>query len=158
MQKISQIWRNTLQINTHYLAVNIVLVMQGREQMKNFGRVKKNQVLYLITWVQSSNNVNIASFIVRQEIVKRVKPYTDGKYIKSSFINHQKNYSRILRTKRRFWKKIKELPLSAKTVKDRSYKMFSYITNQQFKDHKLVSALSIAVDEYCDINYISIFV
>jgi hypothetical protein len=31
--------------------------------------------------VQSSNTVNIASFVVSQEIAKRGKPYTDGDYI-----------------------------------------------------------------------------
>jgi hypothetical protein len=41
-------------------------------------------------WIQSSNNVNIASFVVSQEIAKRGKPYTDGEYIKSCFVNASK--------------------------------------------------------------------
>ncbi|KAJ1190625.1 hypothetical protein NDU88_007363 [Pleurodeles waltl] len=32
-------------------------------------------------WMQSSNNVNIAIFVVSQEIAKRGKPYTDSEYI-----------------------------------------------------------------------------
>lgn len=59
----------------HHLAINIPLVMGGREQLRNLRSVKKNQVLYLIIGC-------IASFIVSQEIAKRGKPYTDGEYIK----------------------------------------------------------------------------
>ncbi|GFW01827.1 general transcription factor II-I repeat domain-containing protein 2 [Trichonephila clavipes] len=53
------------------------------------------------------------------------------------------------------------LPLSAKTIKDRTIKMCSNITTQHIEDLKLVSALSIAVDESCDINHtaqVSLFV
>jgi hypothetical protein len=53
---------------------------------------------------------------------------------------HPKSYSGILRTRQKFLKQIKELPLSAKTVKDRTVKMSSNITNQQIEDLKLVSA------------------
>ncbi|XP_071035196.1 protein FAM200C-like [Parasteatoda tepidariorum] len=56
---------------------------------------------------------------------------------------------------------MKELPLSAKTIKDRTIKMCSNIITQHIEDLKLVSALSIVVDESCDINdtaHVSLFV
>ncbi|XP_031331198.1 general transcription factor II-I repeat domain-containing protein 2-like [Photinus pyralis] len=112
-------------------------------------------------WSQSSNNVNIASFIISQEIAKRGKPYTDGEYIKSCFINASEELFRDFKNKEEILKKIRELPLSAKTVKDRAAKMSSNITNQQHEDLKMVSALAIAVDESCDINdtaQVSLFV
>lgn len=81
-------------------------------------------------WVQSSNYVNFASFAVSLEIAKRGKPYTDGEYIKQCFISASEELFRDFKSKEEILKKIKELPLSAKTVKDRTAKMSSNITNE----------------------------
>ncbi|GFU90205.1 general transcription factor II-I repeat domain-containing protein 2 [Trichonephila clavipes] len=101
-------------------------------------------------WMQSSSNINMASLGFSQEIAK--KPYTDGEYIKNCFINASEELSQDFKSKADILKIIKELPLCAKTIKDRTIKMCSNKTTQHIKDLKLVSALSIAVDESCDIN------
>ncbi|GFW96528.1 SCAN domain-containing protein 3 [Trichonephila clavipes] len=94
----------------------------------------------------------MASFVFSPEIAKRGKPYTDGEYIKNCFINASEELFQDFKNKADILKRIRELPLSAKTIKDRTIKMCSNITTQYIKDLKLVSALTIAVDESCDIN------
>ncbi|GFW64993.1 general transcription factor II-I repeat domain-containing protein 2A [Trichonephila clavipes] len=94
----------------------------------------------------------MASFVFSQEIAKRWKPYTDGEYIKNCFINAYEELFRDFKNNSDILKRIKELPLSAETIKDQTIKMCSSITTQHIEDRKLVSALSIAVDESCDIS------
>ncbi|GFS68209.1 general transcription factor II-I repeat domain-containing protein 2A [Trichonephila clavipes] len=94
-------------------------------------------------------------------LAKRGKPYIDGEYIKNCFINASEELFQDFKNKADILKRVKELPLSAKTIKDRTIKMCSNITIQHIEDLKLVSALSIVVDESCDINdtaQVSLFV
>ena len=68
---------------------------------------------------------------------------------------HPKNHFGNFKNKEDTIRKIKHLPLSVKTINDRSNKMSANITEQLIEDVKLASVISIAVNEFYDISDIS---
>ncbi|XP_066471497.1 protein FAM200C-like isoform X2 [Tiliqua scincoides] len=110
--------------------------------------------------VKSANSTTYASFVATQEMVRHGKPFTDGEYIKESFIKISEHLFTDFKNKSEIVQKIRDMPLSAKTVKDRTLKMAENITRQQIKDINSAVAYSIACvesKEKGDIEQIALF-
>lgn len=75
------------------------------------------------------------------------RPFKDGEYMKESF-----KQTKRIKNKREIVLKIRDMPLSAKTVKDRTTKITANITSQQVDDIISAPAYSIACDESSDVN------
>ena len=69
-----------------------------------------------------------------------------------SFIKMSEHLFSDFKNKTEIIQKIKDMPLSAKIVKERAIKMANNITDQQIKDINSAPAFSIACDEWCDVT------
>lgn len=110
--------------------------------------------------IKSANSTTYASFVAAREIVRHGKPFTDGEYMKESFIKISEHLFTDFKNKTEIVQKIREMPLSAKTVKYRTVKMAENITKQQTKDINSAAAYSIACDaskDKSDIEQIALF-
>ena len=88
------------------------------------------------------------------------KPFTDGEYVKESFLKISEQLFVDFKNKCEIVQKIREMPLSAKTVRDRTIKMAENITKQQIKDINSAATYSIACDvskDKNDIEQIALF-
>lgn len=72
--------------------------------------------------------------------------------MKDAFIKISEHQLSNFKNKQEIVRKIKEMPLSAKTVRDRTIKMAENVTSKQIEDINLAQAFSIACDESRDVN------
>ncbi|GFX23159.1 uncharacterized protein TNCV_2933231 [Trichonephila clavipes] len=88
------------------------------ERKKAVDELQKQQSSSILSnWTQSTNNVNLASFAVSLEIAKKGKPFTDSEYVNDCFIRASEELFRDFKNKSEISEKIKDLPLSAKTIR-----------------------------------------
>ena len=64
-------------------------------------------------WMKSANSTTYASFVAAQEIVRHGKPFTDGEYMKESFIKISEHLFADFKNKSEIVQKIRDMPLSA---------------------------------------------
>ncbi|XP_059835935.1 general transcription factor II-I repeat domain-containing protein 2A-like [Hypanus sabinus] len=127
--------------------------LDGDERKKAVSELMRKVDLsknYFKKWMKSGKSTTYASFVSAQEIVRHGKQFTDGEYIKESFIKISEHLFTDFKNKSEIVQKIRHMPLSAKTVKDRTIKMAEDITRQQIKDINSAVAYSIACDESKD--------
>ncbi|XP_017778372.1 PREDICTED: general transcription factor II-I repeat domain-containing protein 2 isoform X1 [Nicrophorus vespilloides] len=101
---------------------------------------------------KASRDTTVASFVATQELVKRGKPFTDGEYLKDCFIKMSEYLFCDFENRSQIITKIKDMPLSAKVVRDRTIRMAEDITIQQVIDLNSAPLFSIACDQLCDVD------
>lgn len=63
-------------------------------------------------WIKTANPTTCASFVAAQEIVKHGRPFTDGEYLKETFIKISEHLFPDFKNKDEILQNIKNMPLS----------------------------------------------
>ena len=100
---------------------------------------------------------NSASFAGSLAIVTNGKPFTDGEYAKIFMPDVANKLFEDFSNKDRIMKRIKDMPLSAKTVYNRTIMMANQVEETQLKDINAAAYFSLALDESRDVSHLSQF-
>uniref|UniRef100_A0A3Q3DRZ8 HAT C-terminal dimerisation domain-containing protein n=1 Tax=Hippocampus comes TaxID=109280 RepID=A0A3Q3DRZ8_HIPCM len=107
-------------------------------------------------WTQQGD-WNSASFAAAFAIVRNGKPFTDGEYAKAFMLDVANELFDDFSDKDKITKRIKDMPLSARTVHDRTIMMSNQIEARQVKDINAAPVFSLALDESTDVSNLSQF-
>jgi hypothetical protein len=102
--------------------------------------------------LKKSDNLVSASFDVAKSIAVRGKPFSDGDFIKMSWLDCADNLFQDFDNKDAIIQRIKDLSISRNTVKERILNMNSNIENQLIHDLNQSSFFSICIDESTDLT------
>ncbi|XP_060864294.1 SCAN domain-containing protein 3-like [Metopolophium dirhodum] len=146
----------TSSVKRHYETNHNFLLKKTNEEQKEYilQAIKNNnlQTNTLIKFVGSNSNIVAASSAVSNVIAKRGKPFCDGEYIKDLMLETAPFLFEDFSNKDKIMQRIKDLPITRNTVKDRILKISENITNQQFADFKYCNVFLICLYESTDIT------
>uniref|UniRef100_A0A673CGC6 HAT C-terminal dimerisation domain-containing protein n=1 Tax=Sphaeramia orbicularis TaxID=375764 RepID=A0A673CGC6_9TELE len=97
------------------------------------------------------------SFAGSLAIVRNRKPFTDGEYAKTFMLDVANELFDDFSDKDKIIKRIKDMPLSARTVHNRTIMMAKQVEDTQVKDINAAPYFSLALDESTDISHLSQF-
>ncbi|KAK7938605.1 hypothetical protein WMY93_001931 [Mugilogobius chulae] len=100
---------------------------------------------------------NSASFAGSLAIVRNGKPFTDGDFAKAFMLDVANELFDDFANKDKIIKRIKDMPLSARTVHDRTMMMSNQVEERQVKDLNTAPYFSLALDESTDVSHVSQF-
>ena len=96
-----------------------------------------------------------ANFVGALAIVKNGKPFTDGEFAKNLMLDVANELFDDFPNKDKIIKSIKDMPLSARTVHDRTILMANQVEETQIKDINKSEYFSLALDESTDVCHIA---
>ena len=106
----------------------------------------------LKVFATAKDHATKASYHIANCIAKRGKPFSDGEYIKEPFICSSDVLFDGLPNKETIKSRIKDIPISARSVERRIEEMAENVRAQQTGGLKEAMVFSVALDESVDVN------
>ena len=116
--------------------------------MSRYGK----QANSLKIFATAKNHGTEASFRISHCIGKHGKPFTDGEYIKEAFLSSSEVLFEGLPNQETIKSRIRDIPISARSVERRIEEMAENVRAQQTAGLKDAVVFSVALDESVDVN------
>lgn len=110
------------------------------------------QASSLKVFTTAKNHGTEASYRIAHCIAKHGKPFTVGEFIKEAFVSCSDAFFESLPNKETIKSRIKDIPVSARSVQRRIDEMAENVRAQQTAGLKDAAVFSIALDESVDVN------
>lgn len=112
----------------------------------------KKQTVILSQAVGMKSKATECSYKIAQCVALNGKPFTDGEYIKEAFLSGAEVLFRDLKNKDIILSRIREIPVSARSVERRISDLAENVTTKQTTGLKQSLVFSVALDESTDVN------
>lgn len=146
----------TSSVKRHFDTNHAWLQAKSKEEQKEYisreMKAKQMQSSNFAKFVKSSSNVVAASLEVSKIIAQHGKPLSDGDYIKECWIACAPHLFEDFPNKEKIMQRIKDMPLSRNTVKERVSKLHSNVELQLKNDLSATETFSICLDESTDVS------
>lgn len=143
-------------VKRHFEAIHKYIVLMTREEKQEFFFQKlkeyKAQTTTFKQFIIPKNYLTAANFHLAYSIAKHGKVLSEGEFLKEAFLECSSSLFADFKEKDLIIKRIKELPISRNTIKDRILALNDDTSSQLICDLKNIDVYSVCFDESTDIT------
>ncbi|GFT24156.1 uncharacterized protein TNCV_2064021 [Trichonephila clavipes] len=106
----------------------------------------------MFKYVSKNCHTSVASYLAANAIAGHCKPFQEGEFLKEAWLACAQSFFDDFTNKAKIIQRIKDVPLSRNTMKDRILKLAENVTDQQKNDINSAPFISLCLDESIDIT------
>lgn len=146
----------TSSVKRHYETHHKSLCQKSELEQKEFIasalRERNRQSTSMIKYVSKDCHTSAASFSAANIIAQHGKPLNEGEFLKEAWLACAPSLFDDFENKDKIIQRIKDIPLSRNTIKDRVLRLAENVSEQQKNDIKSSPFISLCLDESTDVT------
>ncbi|GFV79043.1 general transcription factor II-I repeat domain-containing protein 2A [Trichonephila clavipes] len=111
---------------------------------------RNKQLTSIFKYVSKKCHRSVASYSAANAIAGQDKPFQEGEFLKEAWLAFALSLFDDFDNKNKIIQRIKDVPLSRNTIKDRILKLAENVTDQQKNDINFAHFISLCLDESID--------
>ncbi|GFV43055.1 general transcription factor II-I repeat domain-containing protein 2A [Trichonephila clavipes] len=149
MQNISSVKRH---FETNHKSFCKKSEPEQKELIASAIKDRNKQSTSIIKYVSKNYHTSAASYSAANAIARHGKPFQEGEFLKEAWLACAPSLFDDFDNKGKIIQRIKDVPLSRNTMKDRILKLAENVTGQQKNDINSAHFISLCLDESIDIT------